>query len=147
MAKKISRVQFSLSKITTEQFAIIENAFIPGKDIRINNNIRFGVDDTKQMAACFASFAFEVEKKPFLKVEAGCHFKILEESWKTMCDSENNSLKMPKGFLTHLAVLTVGTVRGILHSKTEGTDFNKFHLPTINIAEMIKEDAEFHFAG
>lgn len=146
MNKKVSRVQFALSRITTEQFAIIENAFIPGKNIRLNNNIRFGVDHRKQMAACFASFAFETEKKAFLKVEAGCHFKIVEESWNSMFDSENNSLKLPKGFLTHLAVLTVGTVRGMLHSKTEGTDFNKFVLPTINVAEMIQEDAEFTFS-
>jgi len=146
MKNKVSRVQFALSKITTEQFAIIENAFVPGKDIKINTNIRFGADENKNMAACFTSFSFEIEQKAFLKIEAGCHFIIIQDSWNSMYDSERRILKLPKEFLTHLAVLTVGTARGILHSKTEGTDFNKFVLPTINIADLIKEDAEFKFS-
>jgi hypothetical protein len=52
---------------------------------------------------------------------------------------------LPKGFVRHLAVLTVGTVRGILHTKTEGTDSNKFVLPTINVADMISDDAVLKF--
>lgn len=146
MKNKVSRVQFAISKITTEQFAILENAFAPGKDIKINTNIRFGADENKNMVACFTSFSFEIEQKAFLKIEAGCHFLVTRDSWNSLYGSEQQILKLPKGFLTHLAVLTVGTTRGILHSKTEGTDFNKFVLPTINIAEMIKEDAEFTFS-
>ncbi len=146
MKNKVSRVQFALSKITTEQFAILENAFAPKKDIKINTNIRFGADENKNMVACFTAFSFETEQKAFLKIEAGCHFLVIRESWNSMYDSEQQILKLPKGFLTHLAVLTVGATRGILHSKTEGTDYNKFVLPTINLGEMIKEDAEFKFS-
>ena len=35
--------------------------------------------------------------------------------------------------------MTIGTTRGILHAKTEGTCFNKYVLPTINVTEIIKE--------
>lgn len=62
-----------------------------------------------------------------------------------MFNSVTNTLVIPKGFLRHLAMLTVGTSRGILHAKTEGTCFNKYVLPTINVTLIIKEDATFNF--
>ena len=62
-----------------------------------------------------------------------------------MLEQESNLLKVPKGFLSHLAVLTIGTTRGILHAKTEGNCFNKYVLPAINVTEIIKEDAIFSF--
>ncbi len=145
MENKVTQVKFAINRITTEQFAIIENAFVQGKDIRINTNIRYASDNVKKMIACFSTFTYECEKKPFMLIECGCHFFIFKDSWDEMYNKENNTLIVPKSFLIHLAVLSVGTSRGILHSKTEGTDFNKFILPTINVAEMIKGDAEFKF--
>ena len=49
--------------------------------------------------------------------------------------------------MTHLIVLTIGTVRGILHAKTEGTKYNSYILPTINVAELIKTDIVFSKKG
>lgn len=60
-----------------------------------------------------------------------------------MLEAESKTLTVPKGFLCHLAMLTVGTSRGILHAKTEGTCFNKYVLPVINVTEIIKGDASF----
>ncbi len=37
-------------------------------------------------------------------------------------------------------MLTVGSVRGMLQVKTVDTVFNKFLMPTINVAEMIEEE-------
>jgi hypothetical protein len=36
--------------------------------------------------------------------------------------------------------MVVGTSRGILHSRTEGTDLNHVVLPLTNVEEIIKED-------
>ena len=93
----------------------------------------------------FTSFIFDPDNKPFLIVEASCHFLIKDSAWTEMFNSETNTLVVPKGFLCHLAVLTAGTSRGILHAKTEGTCFNKYVLPTINVTGIIKEDATFSF--
>ncbi|MPN63841.1 hypothetical protein SDC9_211608 [bioreactor metagenome] len=57
----------------------------------------------------------------------------------------NNVLLVPKNFMQHLAVITIGTARGILHAKTENTPFNQYVLPTINVSEMIKDDVTFEF--
>jgi hypothetical protein len=58
-------------------------------------------------------------------------------------NADEKEIILPCGFAQHLLVLTIGTVRGILHAKTEGTAYNQYVLPTINVAEMLKEDVKF----
>ncbi len=145
MENKNQSIGFSLKKVTTEQFAIIEEGFNEKGKIRLNTSLRFAADDTKKFIAVFTSFIFDSDNKPFLKIEAGCHFSIQNPAWLEMFKPEINTLIVPKGFLTHLTMLTIGTSRGILHAKTEGTNFNKYVLPTINVTLLIKEDASFNF--
>lgn len=145
MEKKTNSIGFSLKKVSTEQFAILEEGFNEKGKIRLNTSFRFAADDKQRYIAVFASFVFDSDEKPFLIIEASCHFSIKEPAWKEMLVSDSNSLEVPKGFLSHLVMLTVGTTRGILHAKTEGTCFNKYVLPTINVTEIIKSDTSFTF--
>jgi hypothetical protein len=145
MDNQIKSVGFSLKKVTTEQFAIIEEEFDEKGKIMLNSSIRVAADEIHKYIAVYTLFIFESENKPFLIIEAGCHFAIEEHAWSDMYDNELNILRISKEFLTHLAMLTVGTSRGILHAKTEGTCFNKYVLPTINITQLIKEDAAISF--
>jgi hypothetical protein len=145
MEKPNKSIGFTLKKVVTEQFAIIEEGFNEKGKIRLNTSLRFAADDVLKYVAVFTSFVFDSDNKPFLIIEASCHFFIPDPSWVGMLNSETNTLIVPKGFLSHLAMLTVGTTRGILHAKTEGTCFNKYVLPTINLTEIIKEDAAFSF--
>lgn len=145
MEKKAKSIGFSLKRVSTEQFAIIEEGFNNKGKIRVNTSFRFAADDKSKYMAVFASFVFDSNEKPFLIVEASCHFSIKETAWNDMINTDLRTLVVPKGFLTHLVMLTVGTSRGILHAKTEGTSFNKYVLPTINVSEIIKSDASFTF--
>lgn len=145
MEKKTNSIGFSLKKISTEQFAIIEDGFNDKGKIRLNTSFRFAADDKTKFLAVFASFVFDSDQKPFLIVEASCHFSIKDLAWNDMLVVDTRTLLVPKGFLCHLVMLTVGTTRGILHAKTEGTCFNKYVLPTINVTEIIKSDASFTF--
>ena len=74
-------------------------------------------------------------------MEIANHYKIKESAWIEMQNS-NNKLVLAKEFASHLVMLTIGTLRGTLHCKTENTEFNKFILPTINVTELIKSDVE-----
>ena len=136
-------IGFSLQKITIEQFAMVPENYQEQCNIRLVTKIKFGIDADARMIAAFTGFIFECDTKQFIILEGGCHFKIEEEAWSEMLINEGNTLKAPKGFLSHLAMLTVGTTRGILHTKTESTVFNRFVLPTINVAELIPKDLEF----
>lgn len=141
----LKNIGFALAKVTTEQFAIIAENFKNGSEIKLHINFRFAADNKQKVVAVFNSFVFETEEKQFLLIEAGCHFAIAPDSWEKMYDKELNKLVVPKGFLQHMGMLTVGTNRGILHAKTENTNFNQFHIPTVNVAELIKKDSVFEF--
>ena len=90
--------------------------------------------------SCTGFFRFEVKSQPFLLLEAGCIFGVSPQSWESFIQPDAKIILIPEGFLTHLSVITTGTCRGILHSKTEGTAYNRFLLPTINVTELVKGD-------
>jgi len=131
---------FALRKITTEQFATVAEAVAEGKEIGIKASLRFGVDQEHHIIANFSKFEFDQEEKPILIIEVGCQFEVDPSSWGELKSNETEGVTLPKGFAAHLAMLTVGTTRGVLHAKTEKTPFNQLLLPTINVASMIKED-------
>jgi len=146
MAKKGKRknnpIGFSLRKISTEQFAVIEEAYLGSdKEMQLGIDLRFGLDVENKGLVAFVKVRFEQEKSPFLVVEVGNHFAIDNTAWESF-QKEDKEMVLPKGFASHLVMLTIGTLRGVLHSKTENTKFNKFLLPTINVTELVKSDVE-----
>ncbi|WP_423130154.1 hypothetical protein [Gaoshiqia sp. Z1-71] len=146
MDTKKTMIGFALAKITTEQFAALEdNLPHEGKEVGIALQFRFSAEEKGKMIGVFTNFAFQVEGKPFLIVEGGCHFKIKPEDWNAMLSDDQTELTAPADLLRHLATIAVGTTRGILHAKTENTSFNKYHLPTINVVEVVNKDSLFKF--
>lgn len=136
---------FSLIKIETKQFAIIEQSYSLSKseNIEIQMTLPFGIDENNRVVTSIASFNFNQESSTFIAVEVNCAFQIQPESWDQLLNEEKTILQIPKEVLVHFAMLCVGTTRGVLHAKTENTEFNKFFLPTINIIDIIKDDIIF----
>jgi hypothetical protein len=132
-------VGFKLTHIITVQFAAIEQAY-KGDEMATNLAFNFRFEDNKEEQTILASTAFSfVHESPFLVIEAACYFKFAPESWKELIDA-NGKVVIPTKIANHLLVLTIGTTRGVLHTKTEGTKYNKFILPTINVADIVKDN-------
>ena len=136
----MDNIGFKLSLITTEEFEIVESNFDNEGKVKLELAVRFAADSKQKLIAVFSKFSFSTNDASFLLIEGGCHFAIPDDSWKSMLNYQQNSLTIPKGFSQQMAQLTVGTTRGLLHAKTENTPFNHFHIPLINIANLIKED-------
>jgi hypothetical protein len=136
-------IGFSLRKLTTEQFAIIDDVFKEGENVEMKTSVNFGFDAQKKMIAVFFNVSFLQNKIPFLLLETASHFSIKEDSWVSFENDDKSELTVPKGFISHLVMLSIGTTRGVLHSKTENSIYNKFLLPTINVNELIKGDLKF----
>lgn len=138
----MDNIGFKLTKINTQQFAIIEDSYDSENDeFTIDTNLGFGIDPENEAIISLVKIQFEQRRIPFLILEVSCEFDVVPEFWKKF--DRVDKIKMPKGFMAHLAMITVGTTRGVLHSKTDNTKFNEFILPTLNITEMITEDGEF----
>jgi hypothetical protein len=136
-------IGFSLKKITTEQFAIIEDAYTKGSEVLFITGIEFDIDREKQQVATYIEIRFTQNNAPFLLLETSVVFAVHDNAWETFVKSKEKKIVIPKGFLTHLAMIAVGTTRGVLHAKTENSAFNRFMVPTINVAERITADGIF----
>lgn len=136
-------VGFGLVKINLEQFAIIEDLYEKDNKVEFTAVLSFAINNDNKRIKVFIRFGFEQEDKPFIIIEGSCEFIVVPSSWDSFSNAENNSITFPKGFMAHIAALTVGSVRGMLHIKTENTQFNKYFIPTINVAEMVPEDVTF----
>jgi hypothetical protein len=135
-------IQFKLTNITTSQFAILEDMADITMSADIYSELGFGVMIPEKNVVVSAQFRFKSDNKevPFLIIETQNFFGIEENSWESIYNAENSMITLPKGFAQHLAVLSVGTARGVLHAKTEGTKFNICLLPLINVEGMVAED-------
>lgn len=142
MTEVQSTVSFNLADIQTEQFAIIETAYSESEveNIHLHSSFRFGFNETDHTILASPRFSFDQKDNSFLILEVACVYGIQEESWETIYNMQERTVTLPKGFAAHLAALSVGVARGVLHAKTEQTSFNKFMIPLINVAENIKDD-------
>jgi hypothetical protein len=145
MNNKPNPIGFYLQKITTEQYAVIEENYTEGGNVELSVNLKFRVNKDHKLISVLAQIKFDQKKQPFLILEAACIFSIEEKAWTSFQKSakENKTVTVPQGFMSHLSVITIGTARGILHEKTAGTGFNKFLLPTVNVTELIQGDITF----
>ena len=138
------KVVFILRKISTQQFATIDTNCVENTIIKLGTEIKYGIDEKHRMIACHSRIQFISNDLPFIIIHLSCEFELIEDSWHNFVDVSHNLLKLPVGFMQHLAVITIGTARGVLHAKTENTKYNQYFLPTINVTDLVKEDFVFN---
>jgi hypothetical protein len=145
MTEQISTksIGFALTKINLDQFAIIETAYSEDKGIGLVTGLKFDADSVNKIIKCTVRVSFEQDHLPFLVLEASNEFAVDKDAWLSFFNESQKEIVFPKKFMAHLAMLTVGTARGMLHVKTENNKFNRYFLPPINVAEMINEDVTF----
>jgi hypothetical protein len=137
---KPNKIGFIFQSVKTEEFATFEDNFDVKKTVNLETGIDLKVNQHKKQIGIFITFEYLQKGKVFLKIRVGCHFAVEDISWSQLLNSEKKELFLPKGFVTHLLVLSIGTVRGILVAKTEGTVFSRFILPTLNVSEKVEND-------
>lgn len=135
-------IPFRLIKINTEQFATVESAYpTSGEDngIETVSGFSISVSPSDKLIKCGINLAFENKNTAFIILNINCEFLINEQGWQYFQKKEGE-VEIGKEFAQHMAVLTTGTARGILHAKTENTKFNKYVLPTLNLTEIFTEN-------
>lgn len=134
-------IGFKLTGLKTEQFATFEENYSEKGKTGLQTGIEFKFNKEEKVIGVLVTFMFAQKKKVFLKITVSCHFTIENESFKSFC--KESKIIFPKGFIIHLTMITISSARGVLHAKTEGTVFNKFLLPTLDVTEIVKKDVEF----
>ena len=138
-AKK--NISFRLLNIVTEQFATFEVENIPDNN-DLKSELQFSINPDNRVVACKMNFQFLHHNQPLVVLAIVCNFDVEEKSWNENVLSANK-ITLPKHFLEHLCVITVGTARGVLHAKTENTTYNRFLIPTLNVSNLVAKDVVF----
>lgn len=137
-------IRFRMNKITTEQFATLEDVLPTGN---ISAGFEFNVKNAVEarLIGIGAKFSFSSKDEIFMILKIFCEFEINPDDWNKCI--ENDVLTIPKSTMDYLLSQTVGVSRGILHCKTEGTTFNNIILPPLNVSGVIKGDVKFNMKG
>lgn len=139
--KKHLPIPFFIQGIETKQFALLD---FPGENAKLQFGVDFlfGVDIENTLIQCVFNYKLLNKTKAVLTIEVAIDFAIEPAAFKKSI-SKSKGLIIPKGFATHLAMICVGTTRGVLHEKTLNTQFNNFPIPPVNVQDEITEDILF----
>ncbi len=132
-------LEFIMRQIVTKQFAVLEDYYEKNDEVGLNLELRFSANKENRMIDASLLVKLLNNECPFLILEVGCLFEIKQNSWDQFA-REENSIRIPKAVLCHLAMHAVGTARGVMHVKTEKTCFNCFILPPVNVVELVTDD-------
>lgn len=130
-------IGFNMQQIKVDQFAILTDS-IDKKDLGMQADASVAVDAEHRMVRLQMKFGYYVEEQLVLTFALSCFFAVDVDSWEML--KKDNKIILSHGFLAHLAMHTVGTARGILFCKTEGTPFQQIILPPLNVEKMFEED-------
>jgi hypothetical protein len=131
-------IPYRIIKIETKQFAIFPEKFINGNDVDIQTSYNFDIRSDMTNIRCTSAIHFLQKGQLIMILELTCYFDIASEG----VDFIKEQKKVPLEFLRYMATITVGTARGIIHAKTEGTVLCSIILPPINLVEAIKSDMD-----
>lgn len=129
-------VSYRISKISVLQFAIFPDKYKNSGKLELSTEILFEYAQVSKAIACIAKINYIEDDELLAIIQVRCEFSISDEGIKSIEEEKKISLF----FLRYLATITVGTIRGILFSKTEGTTLNSLVLPPIDLTKIIKQD-------
>lgn len=129
-------VRFLMSRIAVKQFAILEKQ-CPEDGLVLDTDLSFQYSREAHQVACTATFTFKYSERVLVLIGCECTFLVHPDDWKTF---EGEEIVIPKSVLEMFALHTVGTTRGILFCKTEGTPFSELLIPPLNIRKMIGKE-------
>ncbi|GGD48364.1 hypothetical protein GCM10011514_10520 [Emticicia aquatilis] len=137
-------ISFGINQIATEQFAIIPEAHKIGEAAQIQHELNFGIDKENKRIYVRKLARFQhPDSSPFLIIAVACHFFIVSEDWAKLQVPDSERIVLPKDLGVHLAMLTVGTLRGVLHAKTENTPFSQYIFPPFDVTSLLPEIVSF----
>lgn len=132
-------IPFRIRQIKTQQFAMFPDLLVNGKEVTVDSEFSFGVNTEVKNILCVTKLSYRQDENLLLTTEVHCIFDIREDGVNQLKEHG----RVGVDFLRYLATIATGTVRGIVHTKTENTVLNSVVVPPINLVEAIKEDFVF----
>ncbi len=126
-------IRFRIARINIDQFAILTDTLVP-ENISLNTGVNFMYSIEARRIACKFDLAFNDNDIRLLVMGITCEFEFHPDDWQSFVNTDTVSI--PGEILEICVVHTIGTARGILFCKTEGTPFSTLILPPIDVAAL-----------
>ncbi len=134
-------IEFRLAQIKTEQFAVIDGVYTQGKESLIDTQLSFGFTPEARTIQVNGRFTFRQDTAAYLVMENVIWFQIIkEEDWTSLFDETTRRITLTKDLVLVFSNFVIGTARGIVHARSEGTSFHAVILPPINVVAMLESD-------
>jgi hypothetical protein len=130
---------FALSGVETIRCDFSEEFYDPGTPYRVKASVSTAALPDNEIR-CFAQIALAFEEYYFVDLLVACSFYIDEDAWQWMLIPDDRGVVVPREFAQRLAMITIGTARGVLHSKISETPLSEVILPLIDVAPLVSED-------
>ena len=134
-------VKFKMTRISVNQFAILPESISDNtlKNLRLDSKIEFNNSFEDNVIESKVKFSYLDKNELIMILEVSCLFEIASDDLSKFTH-KNGDFVIPRGFLCHIAMHTIGTARGIQYCKTESTSLSRLILPPINVEKIVTED-------
>ncbi|MFW5879346.1 MAG: hypothetical protein ACOCUV_00835 [bacterium] len=144
--KNTENVSMQLTEIkevecTIKALPVHSDNIVFGKDLVLGLGVKFKTELENEILRIrfLVKYVMNSTNENLVKLEAELVFKIKNMNSVVKADNETNKINFQDSFLKALIVESIGTTRGILFSKTKGTDLEKFPLPLLNAQDIINQ--------
>lgn len=137
------RVSFFYKLVNQDlsDFTLLADSFDPNAVYSLSTGVQFSYHPSAAILKCRLSFTMlDDAQQPQLTAVYDSDFIIKEESIKQ--NTVDGKLTFPENCLLHMASVTYSSLRGALLVKTQGTPFNRFLLPLLDVKKLIDHPFE-----
>ena len=139
MNKKELPIPFKIVKVEENQFSVFEETLVLEEPIQQQIGFGFGIDAESRIVVVSMEFVLHKQNQPLIKLEIACYFEIEPQKFQEKL-VQADGVVLPCSLTKHLAMITMGTARGVLFANTKNTEFNKFIIGLVDIDKMFTED-------
>lgn len=127
-------IPFRIFKIENDPIELHADVYEKSKDVEFGFEVSFNGNLKDGIIGCRTRYEYKQGECVLSCLTVYCYFMIS----KSYLESQKNEGKViiDKEFLRYVSTISVGTARGILHAKTQGTVLNPMVIPPINLMEM-----------
>lgn len=138
----VPNIPFRIIGIETSQFAVDPSVYKEDCDIALSVAVPISASDDDHSIEVVLNVQFNCESASFITLEVKVKFDIEPEAFLRLLvtKKKKTSVVIPVALSRHLATLTVGTARGVLHERLSKTKLNGFILSTIDLTKILNED-------
>lgn len=135
--------RFSIYDLAVRQFATFSDRSHNGEVDSAHLKVDFETVPANRCVTVIMRFEYEVVNQTLIMLEFSVMFQIHAEDWRHLVVGEQKVV-IPLELARHLAVITIGSGRGILYEKLRSErQFAKVIWPIVDLTKVIAQDIEF----